>query len=276
MYKVNLMTGVEIQSFPVQYNFNDIAIDDDDNVYGSRSRNYNGLAKYSPVGSLVWEFRQNTSFAYGLAYYNEHLYLTEYNQYVRKIDLEGNEVWNDSRHNDAVNDVAVSSSGDVYSVSSDGSIRYRSEDSTYLGGRTLGGSVGNVLIGEDDYVYSVNTVPSNSSIPSEVKMLSSDLDQVLWNYQAPYGVRSIAVDSENNTYALMSESSPSRWYIAKLDSNGNEISVAQYGSSEVPRDIKIKHGFMYISTNSEIIKYDLNGNEIWRINSGYVYAMAVN
>lgn len=273
LYKLNKEIPQIESFFPIQFNINDMYIDESNNIYGARSRNYDGLIKYSDNGEILWEFTQNTSFTYTIAYYDNHVYIGEYDQAVRKVDTDGNQIWIDTIHNDVINDINISPSGYIYSVSSDSTIRYRDDQNNYLGVRTLDGSVQKVLIDSNNNVFTYNTVPTQSSIPATISKLDETLSNIIWSQNTTYSPRDMALDSNDNLYILLNESSL-RSYIQKIDNNGNQLWITEL-SFDSTVSFVLDENFIYVANNEKIFKLDMNANEIWNFDSGFVQSMAL-
>lgn len=254
------------------------------------------LAKYDSDGNQVWmqQFGTNlidTSFGIDIDD-NGNVYLSGFgiqeepgilsfqdNPWVAKYDSNGNQQWYQTFGTPNIDegyDVAVSSDGSVYST-----------------GWTLGD-----LGGANAGLYDIWVAKhDNNGEPQWIKQFGTQ------NYEFPWA---IDTDSQGNVYitgwtlgSLGQESAGSYdTWIAKYDSNGNQVWIQQFGTSgdDSPRGMQIDSNdniFLTGYTDNTLggsntgsydawaAKYDSNGNQVWIQQFGtpeldYTYKLTVD
>ncbi len=161
--------------------------------------------------------------------------------------------WTESNHSDEVNKVAVDSSGNVYTASSDDTVRKLDSSGNEVwsfGGHSR--NVTDVAVDSSGNVYT-------ASIDNTVRKLDSSGSEV-WSFgghsRSVYGV---AVDSDGNVYTASSDDT-----VKKLNSNGNEVWTFR-GHSSLVNDVAVdSSGNVYsVSWDDTVRKIDSEGDEIW-------------
>lgn len=221
-------------------------------------KQYNGNSNAFMPTDEIFDIAVDSDDKVYVAGWGDELVSSSLDSWVKKLDADGNLIWERQYSPDG-------GSSAIYSVTTD------SNDNVYLAG------------------YGNNLVSDSSGDDWWLKKLNAS-GNLLWEreYDGNLGhdyIRGVAVDSSDNVYlagygrALISDSSYTDWWIKKLDSSGNELWEKQYGSTDTydqayavatdSNDDVYIGGYAYniVSESSGkdgwLKKLDSSGSELW-------------
>ncbi|MNP07919.1 hypothetical protein D3C76_999670 [compost metagenome] len=261
----SVLTGhgiAEAWSFSTgSYSFSDFALDSLGNIYltyYSDSSLLTGLRKFDSSGNELWvRYINCRSITIDSS---DNLYISG-NNFIKKLDPNGNEIWTNSEINVRTADIAIDSFDNVYVV------HPYSSTSLYKSIRKLDTNGNEVWFSSEDgfpFVVAIDTysnilVGSNRSI----KKLDPNGNEI-WSISDINFVCSVAIDLSGNVYIATRRS------IIKTDTNGNEIWTINVRYSTENQIVADLSSNIYLNDGIQLIhKFDSNGNEIWRKSFDY-------
>lgn len=186
---------------------------------------------------------------------------------VRKIDSEGNVVWEFSGHTSPVRSVVTNNDSFVYSCSDDKTIKKISPDGEEVwtfSGHTS--PVRSVIVDNDGFVYSCGEDCYVMKINPEGKKI--------WSIKLGDYVNSVAVDNNGSIYAGCRNC-----YVYKINSKGSQ-EWSFIGNANVINSVAVdNNGYIYSgSADKTVRKISPSGVQIWSnsLHDGYVYSLALD
>lgn len=218
------------------------------------------VRKIDQNGNEIWNY--NVGDAVGDVYVDtqDFVYVGSYNNNLIKLNQNGNLVWTFTGHTDVVQAIVVDNNGNVYSGSRDDTVRKIDSSGNQVWSFTNHtNDVQSLVLDSNGFIYS-------GSIDNTVRKIDSNGNQI-WSYTTPNsGVQDLSIDENNNIYVAAVLDA------IKLDSSGNEIWASPNPSSQIFISVAVDtNGNVYLGTNDEyLVKFDLNGQLVFnnRIGNG--------
>ncbi|ASV44114.1 hypothetical protein PBI_SCTP2_99 [Salicola phage SCTP-2] len=238
------------------------------NIY-TGSLNNNIVYKFDNNANIQWKFTEHYDAIYGVAVdQSGNVYSASSDQTVRKIDSSGNELWQFAGHG----------SNNVYCVAVDisGNVYSGSTDQTVRKIDSSGNEIWQ-FIGHGSTIHSV-AVDQNGNVYSAssdqtVRKIDSSGNEI-WQFTGHGStIHSVAVDQSGNVYSSSGDQT-----VRKIDSSGNELWQFS-GHSVAPQSVAVdQNGNVYSGGYDQTVrKIDSSGNELWQFNvEGNCYAVAIH
>ncbi|MFS1513622.1 PQQ-binding-like beta-propeller repeat protein [Chengkuizengella sp. SCS-71B] len=252
--------------------FYGLARDQDGNLYAGDGSSFT-VKKIDLNGNIVWEHTGHTNTVYALALDHGYLYSGSADNTVHKIDISnGNLVWATAFASENVRSLAVDHERNIIFGSEDTNV-YKCNSSGLLIG---------TYTGHLNRVYSV-AVDKNGMIycgglePEVHKVEMSSIVQLLNKYTYYQGLYSIAVDDDENIYTGVTGG-----MIEKRDKDDNTIFVTLTGSNTAYDLTFDPVGNIYGALNSTgydgVVKLNKYGRLQWIIDDvmGDVYSIVLD
>lgn len=182
---------------------------------------------------------------------------------VRKLTLEGEEIWSFTGHTESIYSLVVEPNGYVYSGEYESQlIKISPEGNQIWLYDNFTENIDNVAVNNNGYVFATGRNPDN-----ELRKIDSN-GNLVWKYiNWDYSVTGLAVDTNGNIYVGVLDG-----FVEKTNSSGTKIwQFSNNDNISNVDDVKVGvNGYVYCFAlnfdDTEVIyKLDSNGNNIWSL-----------